>query len=110
MDTKCKSIDFEINNCKQRLNTLEQSAQFLSNVSDEYAALKHKLDSITNGIETSNSVNKNFNEKLLDTETQNLEKNLLFFSIAELPVQESDSGKQQKNGTTRGSGEPVSLT
>ena len=37
-------MDTEINSCKQRLNTLEHSDQFLSNVHDDHKALKLKLD------------------------------------------------------------------
>ena len=51
MDKKFKTVDTEINSCKQRLNTLEHRAQFLSNVHDDHKALNLKLDKITSGIE-----------------------------------------------------------
>ena len=77
MDKKFKSIDGEVLSCKQRLDTLEQSAQFLSDVRDEHQAIKKRLDKITSGIESA----KNFGEKLLDIETQSLENNMLFFFV-----------------------------
>ena len=86
MDKKFKTVDTEINSCKQRLNTLEHSAQFLSNVHDEHKALKLKLDKITSGTESTKTESKNFNDKLLDIEVQSLEENLLFFAINEHTV------------------------
>ena len=80
MDKKFKIVDTEINSCKQRLNTLEYSAQFLSNVLDDHKALKLKLDQITNGIESTKTESKNFNGKLLDIEVQSLEKKICCFS------------------------------
>ena len=70
----------EINSCKQRLNTLEYSAQFLSNVLDDHKALKLKLDKITSGIESTKTESKNFNDKLLDIEIQSLLKQICCFS------------------------------
>ena len=55
-----------MNSCKQRLNTLEHSAQFLSNIHDDHKALKLKLDKITSGTESTKAESKNFNDKLLD--------------------------------------------
>ena len=89
-----KTVDTEINSCKQRLNTLEHSAQFLSNVHDDHKALKLKLDKITSGIESTKTESKNFNDKLLDIEVQSLEKNLLFFAIDEHTVVENNPENQ----------------
>ena len=90
MDKKFKTVDTDINSCNQRLNTLEHSAQFLSNVHDDHKALKLKLDKITSGIESTKTESKNFNDKLLDIEVQSLEKNLLFFAIDEHTVVENN--------------------
>lgn len=84
MDKQFKYVDSEVCACKQRLNTLEQSAQFLSNVHDEYEILKGRIDTLTSGIEST----KSLNNKVLDIETQSLEYNLLFFSIDEEPIAE----------------------
>ena len=80
MDKKFKTVDTEINSCKQRLNTLEHSAQFLSNMHDDHKTLKLKLDKITSGIESTKTESKNFNDKLLDIEIQSLLKQICCFS------------------------------
>jgi chromosome segregation ATPase len=90
MDKKFKTVDTEINSYKQRLNTLEHSAQFLSNILDAHKALKLKLDKITSGIESTTTESKNFNDKLIDIEVQSLEENLLFFAIDEHTVVENN--------------------
>ena len=78
MDKKFSTIDADIKTCKKRLDTLEKSAQFLSNVNDEQTAIKKKLETISNRVESSNSVKKDVADKLLDIEMQSLENNLLF--------------------------------
>ena len=94
IDKKFRTVDTEMNSCNQRLNTLEHSAQFLSNVHDDHKALKLKLDKITSGIESTKTESKNFNNNLLDIEVQSLENNLLFFAIDEHTVVENNPENQ----------------
>ncbi|CAG2190717.1 unnamed protein product [Mytilus edulis] len=102
IDNRFKSVDTDMSSCKQRLNHLEQNGQFLSDVHDEQAALKKKLDTMTSTIEKT----KNFSSKLLDIETQNLEKNLLFFSFDEEPVKiNTNDNNTDKQGEGDQSGE-----
>lgn len=79
MEAKFRSYDSDISMCKARIDHLEQSAQFLSDVHDEQASIKVKLNSISNRID----VSKEVESRLLDIETKNLQQNLLFFAIDE---------------------------
>jgi DNA repair exonuclease SbcCD ATPase subunit len=111
MDKKFKTVDTEINSCKQRLNTLEHSAQFLSNVHDDHKALKLKLDKITSGIESTKTESKNFKNNLLDIEVQSLENNLLFFAIDEHTVVENNPENQGgATGVTENQGGATGVT
>ncbi|VDI46958.1 Hypothetical predicted protein [Mytilus galloprovincialis] len=58
METKFGSMDNEIIDCKKRISTLEQSAQFLSNAHDDLKGLKLKVDTINSGVELTKNENK----------------------------------------------------
>lgn len=94
MDRKFKSVDLEVNDCKQRLNVLEQSAQFLSNSFEEQRDIKKRLETLTSNIEST----KNVTDKLLDIEMKNLERNLLFFGLDEKPLLNEEGETKETGG------------
>lgn len=58
MESKFNAYDSDILSCKSRIDKLEHSAQLLSNVHDEQASIKVKLNSISNRIESTKTVRK----------------------------------------------------
>ncbi|XP_071177823.1 protein unc-13 homolog C-like [Mytilus edulis] len=96
METKFGSMDNEIIDCKKRISTLEQSAQFLSNAHDDLKGLKLKVDTINSGVELTKNENKEVRDKLVDIESQNLKQNLVFFEIEEA----SENNEGAKGGAT----------
>ena len=109
MDTKHKKLDNEMIQCKERLNKLEESAQFLSDIKDEHTALKKKVDQLGSGIESTKSDNKMVRDKLIDIETDNLKQNLLFFALEEKfeHVEINDQNKGGATDTENKNSEPV---
>lgn len=65
-------------------------------------SIKVKLNSISNRIESTKTVSKEVETRLLDIETKNLEQNLLFFAIDEKPKADSvenggENGNKNRN-------------
>ena len=96
METKFGSMDNEIIDCKKRISTLDQSAQFLSNAHDDLKGLKLKVDTINSGVELTKNENKEVRDKLVDIESQNLKQNLVFFELEEA----SENNEGAKGGAT----------
>ncbi|CAG2199312.1 unnamed protein product [Mytilus edulis] len=82
-ESKFSAVDVDMKSCKDRISTLEHSAQFMSDIKDEHQAIKKKLEKVSESIETSKTVNLNVKNRLVDVEKQNFSNNLLFFAIDE---------------------------
>ncbi|XP_071137236.1 beta-1,4-N-acetylgalactosaminyltransferase bre-4-like [Mytilus edulis] len=92
-ESKFCAVDVDMKSCKDRISTLEHSAQFMSDIKDEHQAIKKKLDKVSESIETSKTVNLNVKNRLVDFEKQNFSSNLLFFAIdGQIEVTEMDTG------------------
>lgn len=97
MESKFSEFGSDILSCESRIDILEQSAQFLSNVHDEQASIKVKLNYISNRNESTKTVSKQVETRLSDIETKNLEQNLLFFAIDEKPKADVEHGGEDGN-------------
>ena len=98
MEAKFNEYDADILSCKSRIDKIEQSAQFLSDVHDEQVAIKAKLNSISTGIESTKNVRKEVESRLLEIESRNLQQNLLFFAIEEKARDEHIENEDGNNG------------
>lgn len=96
LDSKFSRVEQDIKSCNDRINTLEHSAQFLSNAHDEQKALKNRIDKLSASFEKSKNVNNNVKERLNEVESQNLRNNLLFFAIKE-QQQPADGNNAEMN-------------
>ncbi|CAG2242286.1 unnamed protein product [Mytilus edulis] len=96
---KVTNIDLKMT----KLDKIEERLELIDNRCTRRASCaEEKLDTMTSTIEKT----KNFSSKLLDIETQNLEKNLLFFSFDEEPVKiNTNDNNTDKQGEGDQSGE-----
>ncbi|VDI16691.1 Hypothetical predicted protein [Mytilus galloprovincialis] len=100
-ESKFTAVDVDMKSCKDRISTLEHSAQFMSDIKDEHQAIKKKLEKVSESIETSKTVNLNVKNRLVDVEKQNFSNNLLFFAIDEqMEITEMDTGINGAQGDT----------
>ena len=58
IDSMFNRVDGELAICKDRIDHLKRNAQFLSDIKDEHVALKKKLDTLTTGVESTQTDNK----------------------------------------------------